>query len=401
MDPLKTSYSDLVRPHLPEANKEEQELFLSAIQATSTPGTNARFWRKKSHKDQTGKWVLPGYSGSIQEDNESRRLVILDPASKKIATQDKVIKFGIEILVLKKGENGNEVHLTEIVFKKWACSGNKKPTPGMYYSIEEHQRYYSEIKEGISSPPIIICERYSTKKERFYIDFIEKRAIQSLNLNHLPYRIKVEHQEVQFTLKDLAKGMKEVAQALIHLKGENRVHTDVKYSNILITHDGKGFHLGLADFELLSDSGYFFEGETQVNYPFWDTVRRDFHIATRFCDVYGFAQSLGCLLWGREYERVANNSHLSDFDKFYSEWKERSPIQDQATLEFYNKVYLFIRRAKEQNQARGAFLSHPTIQAALSNEAMRPNILKVIEIDNLEAEDCFSLALELELLFIK
>lgn len=403
MQPLKATYSDLVKPFLPSQGDHNNH-FLKAIEEVSKPGTRARFWRKREGREQKGGWIVPGYSGTVVEDDSMRRLAIIDPNQKwLVRTSDKVIKEGIDIVVLKEGDSWGQVTVTSIVYKKMDLGqDNNAETVDWVLSrtqdiIEEHIRYASEHPQGIATPPLFLGKVEKAGKRSPYIDFEEKRVIGHLSQKTLLNPLIVQERKIPFTFKDLATGFKHVAEALLYIKSEGRIHSDVKPSNIFIEYDGKNFRLGLSDFELLIETWTFFS-PTKHSYCYWDELRASFGTATAFCDVYGFAQSLAEVLWGEPFLDMAHSEDIALIDNVFKVWEKAYQDKSGAVYGLHVKAFEFSRRVKIQNNERAARLRDAP-QAYFTDYRVRGKWLNEIEVGNIQMEECLEFAESLEKLF--
>jgi hypothetical protein len=156
--------------------------------------------------------------------------------------------------------------------------------------------------------------------------------------------------------------------------------------------DGDKIHFGLTDFELLSLQGQWFSDDPPCDYAFWDQVRGKFKIATPFCDIYGFAQSLGMILFGTPYSMIIKSRETKDLDQMFESYKEslKGPTRE-IQYTFCLKAYHFIRQVKLMDNLRAAFLTGKENQFL----DLYARISLIIQLPAIKIEECVALTVEL------
>lgn len=361
-------FSSLVIPHLPGSIPEKAKTaFVEAIQQKQV-GFQGRFWRKKE-KDQSDKWVVPFFSGAVIREENIFRLVIRDSGPVWVPTANKTLKLGIEIAVIKCGASWSEAVVTPIVFKK-EIHPESHDVDFVEEIIESHQRYYTDLDEGVSSPPIFVGIR--AKKGVKIVDHYQKKS-----LDHLQHSLIGENlvREKTFTLITLAEGLSNVSKTLIALKKDKKAHLDVKHTNIFVDFVNSRYTLGLADFEFMDPLEKDFRELNQEKYVFWDYVRNKIRIVTSFCDVYGFAHSLASVLWGY---------HEGDSEEAFTGFMKQN--QDPKLFRVHAFALSFVMKVKNEDLRRASLLKDRS--ETISSDEDKQAILNILKEDRITPEDC-------------
>ncbi len=318
-----------------------------------------------------GRIYSSNFSGYYKKSPDCIDILFTDKTKESFTSNVKKIKFGFRIC-LNKGRLESVTEIFVKSYKSSACDIVKS----LLISFQNHQKLFDENPEGLAIPPRLL-EIRTRKQEKltwykvvyFETKYTTRITARLLTGDNLPSNCIMNRFE-------MVKGLREVALALKRCHAKKWVHLDVKGPNILLNSQNRP-HMHLFDFDLMwnihsisyHDRFYVDYEKKELKDPskppyfVWDMIHNQNGFVTPFCDLYGWAITLGILFWRSWFyehaqQRIpfwngAFENRMADEFKSTEGIILRNLSEGSPNVRFHHKAFHFVRRIVTTDYQRG------------------------------------------------